>query len=335
MRNAGFQSAEPLSVWAVTDGRAGIENQALGLAEAIARRTPVKLTTKRVQLRAPWNIAPAGLLPTPRALTTFASDGFEPPWPDLWIGCGRASLSFSMGVRTWSRGRTFVIQLQDPKINPREFDLVVPPKHDGLEGSNVLSIVGACHRVTPERIVAETQNFGAALHEHPRPRFALMIGGKSKRQDISPKRARLIANVVAGLRTATSGSILCSLSRRTGRAARAVFAAHLAPHCGVYYEGDGRNPYFAMLEAADAIFVTADSVNMAAEAAATGKPVHIIPVDGRAGKIARFHESLRARGCARPFQLPLEFWTYPPLLEADRVAAFALEALAARAQRAA
>ena len=332
MRNAGFQAAEPLTIWAVSDGRAGIENQALGLAEAIARRTPAAITTKRVQLRTPWRWLPAGLTPAPIANAALSSDPIKPPWPDIWIGCGRASIPFSMGVRAWSRGSTFVIQLQDPKVNPREFDLVVPPKHDGLEGTNVLSIIGACHRVTPQKIDEESQAFGGEFLELPRPRFAVLIGGKSKRQDISPARAQAMARVISSLRVASSGSILCSLSRRTGQAARTVFAAHLAPHCSVYYEGEGRNPYFAMLDAADAIFVTADSVNMAAEAAATGKPVHILAVDGKAGKIARFHETLRARGCARPFKLPIEFWTYAPLLESDRVAASVLNMLSARAR---
>src|SRR6185295_3544352 len=86
-------------------------------------------------------------------------------------------------------------------------------------------------------------------------------------------------------------------------------------------EGEGANPYFAMLGSADHIFVTSDSVNMAMEAAATGKPVHVLAVEGAGGKLDRFHESLVRRGCARPFNGRLETWNYPPLLETDRVAA--------------
>jgi mitochondrial fission protein ELM1 len=113
-----------------------------------------------------------------------------------------------------------------------------------------------------------------------------------------------------------------------------AFAAHLAPHCAVFYDpavDDGANPYFAMLAAADAIFVTADSVNMATEAAATGKPIHILPVDGHGGKIEHFHASLRSRGCARPYKLPIEFWGYPPLLETDRAAQATLAMLQRKA----
>lgn len=330
MRNVGFQPAEALSVWVVTDGRAGIENQALGLAEAIGRRAPIRLTTKRVSMRTPWRWLPAGFVPFPRQAMTIASDELSPPWPDIWIGCGRASIPYSMGVRRWSNGRTFVAQLQDPRINVREFDVVIPPIHDKLEGQNVLSIVGACHRVTPERIDQAVLDYPAPLEDMGAPRIAVLIGGKSKRQDISAKRARAIADSLAALQRETGGTLMVTLSRRTSDAAKLQFRTWLAPLCAVFYEGEGINPYFALLGAADHIFVTADSVNMATEAAATGKPVHILDVDGDMGKLAGFHQSLAERGCARPFNGRLESWTYPLLLESDRAAGAVLTAWAAR-----
>lgn len=331
MRSAGYQPAEPLNVWIVTDGRAGIEAQALGLAEAIARRAPISLTTKRVRLRTPWTWLPAGMVPAPRLATTVDSDPIEAPWPDIFIGCGRASIPFSLGVRDWSDGRTFVVQLQDPRMNPREFDVVIPPMHDGLEGQNVLPIVGACNRITQERMErAVTEYKSANLEDLPSPRFAILIGGKSKRQDISPARARAISDSLAAVQRETGGTLMATLSRRTSRAARMQFRTWLAPHCAVFYEDEGANPYPAILGVADHIFVTADSVNMATEASATGKPVHILAVDGAMGKLTKFHQSLARRGCARPFIGKLETWSYPPLLETDRAAAAVLTAWAAR-----
>lgn len=330
MRSAGFQPAEPLIVWTVTDGRAGIEAQALGLAEAIVRRTPARVFSKRIQLRTPWSWMPSGFVPFPRQALTIGSDQITAPWPDVWIGCGRASIPLSMGVRHWSNGRTFVVQLQDPRVNPREFDVVAPPIHDELTGANVLPIVGACHRVTPERLDKALIDFNTPLEDLPGPRMAVLIGGKSKRQDIGAARARAIADQLTSVQRQTGGTLMCTLSRRTGDAARLVFQTYLAPHCAVFYDGDGPNPYFAMLGAADHVFVTADSVNMATEAAATGKPIHVLEVDGAMGKLERFHRSLARRGCARTFTGQLETWTYPPLLETDRVAAAVLTAWAAR-----
>lgn len=330
MRNVGYQPAEPLQVWAVSDGRTGIENQALGLAEAIARRAPIKLTVKHVSLRTPYSWLPPGFVPAPRQALTLDSDAMEPPWPDIFIGCGRASTPFALSVRDWSNRKTFVVQLQDPRVNPREFDVVVPPIHDRLDGPNVLPIVGACHRVTPEKIDEAVLDFPTQLEDFSPPRFAVLIGGKSKRQDISARRARDISDTLAKVQRETGGTLMATLSRRTSDAARLQFHTWLAPHCAVFYEGDGPNPYFAMLGAADHMFVTADSVNMATEAAATGKPVHILDVDGRGGKLQRFHQSLARRGCSRRFSGRLETWNYPPLLETDRVAAAVLTAWAAR-----
>jgi hypothetical protein len=326
MESVGFQPAEPLQVWAVSDGRAGIENQALGLAEAIARRSPAQITVKRVGLRAPWSWLPAGFVPAPRAQLTLESDDIAPRWPDIWIGCGRASLPFSMGVRLWSRAHTLVVQLQDPRVNPREFDLVIPPHHDDLEGANVFPIVGACHRVTPERIAREAREFPQDLSALPPPAVALLIGGKSKRQDIGPETARRISRELSTL----DGSLMVTLSRRTGARARAVFARELRPFTRLYHDGAGPNPYFAMLGAADIILVTADSANMAVEAAAAGKPVLIVGVDGEPGKVGRLHRALYERGCARPFRGRLENWRPEPLRESDRAAAEVLRLLAAR-----
>ncbi len=330
MRIVGSQPAGPLKVWAVTG--AGIAAQALGLAEAIARRTPAQVSVKKVALRTPYSWFPAGFVPTPRHALSNESDRIAPPWPDIWIGCGRASVPLSMAVRTWSRGRTLVVQLQDPRVNPREFDIVVPPTHDELTGGNVLPTIGACHRVTPQVIDEALSTFPTALEDFPSPRFAVLIGGKSKRQDIGAQRAKQISEALAALHTRSGGSLLTTLSRRTGDAARLQFRARLAPHCALFYEGEGPNPYFAMLGAADAVIVTADSVNMASEAAATGKPIHILDVDGDPGKHARFLQALYDRGCARPFKTPLQNWTYAPLLETDRIAHAVLETWASKAQ---
>ena len=92
---------------------------------------------------------------------------------------------------------------------------------------------------------------------------------------------------------------------------------------GWIWDGAGDNPLFGFLHFADHILVTEDSANMAAEAASTGKPVHILPMVPlkSAGKFARLHDDLRSRGAARPFDGALIPWTYEPLAETDRAQA--------------
>ncbi|CAN0411073.1 unnamed protein product [Discosporangium mesarthrocarpum] len=99
-------------------------------------------------------------------------------------------------------------------------------------------------------------------------------------------------------------------SRRTGAENEKHLRAALAGASSWFWDGTGDNPYFGLLGLADAIVVTADSVSMVSEACATGKPVHVIELDGGSAKFARFHEGLRAAGITRPFDGTLETWTY-------------------------
>ena len=316
----------PLSIWVVSDGRAGIENQALGLAEAVQRLTPAEIATRHIRWRAPFDRLPAAL--KTRAMLDPASDAIAAPWPDLWIATGRAALPLSTRIKGWSGGKTFVVQTQDPRWANARYDMIVAPAHDGLSGDNVFEITGSPHRITPDRIAQAAPAFADRIAPLPHPRVAVLVGGKSKTFDLSPAHAADLADRIAAAVRAAGGSLMLTFSRRTPEAARAAMTARLAEVPGWIWDGTGDNPLFAFLHFADHVLVTEDSANMAAEAASTGKPVHILPMIPLkpAGKFARLHDDLRSRGAARPFDGTLAAWTYEPLAETDRAAQAVLEA---------
>jgi uncharacterized protein len=311
----------PLSVWAVSDGRAGIEAQAVGLAEAVARLTPAEITVKRIGWPRWMKRAPSAVNLVPLRLLTKGSDPIAPPWPDLWIANGRAAIPLSIGLRRWSRGESFVVQLQDPLRSSRRFDLVIPPNHDGLTGRNVFPITGTPHKVTPERLARELEPFRARFAGLPRPHVAVLVGGKSKAFDLSPARAQVLAEQIEAAVRASGGSLLLTFSRRTPEHARTILSQRLGGLPGWLWDGQGTNPYFAFLATADHILVTEDSANMPTEAGATGKPVYLLAMDGKQARKQRFHAELAQLGVARRFDGRLEEWSYPPLRETERAAA--------------
>lgn len=317
-------AAEPLLIWAVSDGRAGIEAQAVGLGEAVARAAggpdKARLVVKRVGWKGRTGRLPWWLNLLPRRWVTPESD-YAPPWPDVLIAAGRATLPLSIRTRRWSGGKTFVAQIQDPRVPARLFDLVIPPNHDRLKGDNVLSIMGSPHRVTAARLEGEYEKFAAQIDPLPHPRVTVLIGGKSKAFDLPPERAAAIANAIHGPLEEDGGSLLMTFSRRTPEPARDLLTARLRQLPGVIWDGEGPNPYFAFLAGADYILVTEDSANMATEAASTGKPVYILPLDGQSLKFRLFHDELQQSGATRPFNGHFERWTYEPLNETDRAAA--------------
>ncbi|WP_245620186.1 mitochondrial fission ELM1 family protein [Phenylobacterium immobile] len=326
----------PLSIWAVSDGRAGIEAQTLALAEAVARAQPAGIVVKRVAWRAGLGRLPTALMMAlPRAAT--AAD-LAAPWPDIWIAAGRAALPLSVHMRRWSPG-TFVVQAQDPRWPPAAFDLVIPPVHDGLSGPNVFPIIGAPSRMTAERLAEGRARFAAPLAPLPRPHIAVAVGGASAAYDLPRDQAAILALAVLQTAQATGGSILLTFSRRTPQAAKAAMTEALAGAVlegrAWIWDGEGENPYAAFLGSADHVLVTEDSVNMALDAAATNAPVQILPLrprsDRAAAKFRALHADLQASGRVRPFGGGLERWPVEPILEADRAAAEILRRFDAKA----
>jgi len=314
----------PLIIWAISDGRAGIEAQAVGLAEAVAREARVQGIEAAIEIKRVGWTGRVGRLPWwlnwfPRRWLTPQSD-ITAPWPDLWIAAGRATLPLSIRAKRWSGGKTYVVQIQDPRVPPQMFDLVIPPKHDRLSGDNILSITGSPHRVTVARLASEYEAFRAQLDDLPHPRVAVLLGGKSKAFDLPVERAAQMAHQIQIPLEQDGGSLLMTFSRRTPEPARALLTARLRHLPGMVWDGEGPNPYFAFLAAADYILVTEDSTNMATEAASTGKPVFILKMEGSSLKFRLFHEELERQGAARPYGGAFHGWTYEPVDETGRAA---------------
>ncbi|MDZ7628615.1 MAG: mitochondrial fission ELM1 family protein [Parvularculaceae bacterium] len=301
--------------WTVTDGRAGIEAQALGLAEAIARRLPIGIVTKRLVVRASHRQLPRALWGDPFAALDEKSDALAAPWPDLWIGCGRLSVPFSIAVKARAP-ETFVVQLQNPRAPLDAFDLVVPPTHDRLSGANVFPIIGSPNRID-----------GATLRRPIVPGLAplaVLIGGPNKAFALDVDDAAALAEKL----TALSMPLDVTLSRRTPPDAAALLRERLGVVAARFFDpardAPMSNPYPAMLGTARAILVTEDSVNMAAEAASTGKPVYILTLRRKpfasARKFDAFHADLKARGAAQSFDGEIAAFDYAPLDETARAA---------------
>ena len=300
--------------WVVTNGTVGMENQALGLAE----RLGMPIAVKRVRLRWPWNkIAPLSL-GSPFGRLAEGSDSLAAPWPRLVIGVGRQSIPLVTAIKEASGGRTLIVQCQDPRVPPSWFDLVIPPEHDAVRGPNVFPILGSPNRITPEKLADARTRFADRFAGLRAPRLAVLIGGKNKAYDFGAATvAKLTASLVELSKTM---GLMVTTSRRTGAENSARIASALEQSGAVFWNGEGENPYLGVLAWADAFLVTADSVNMAGDAASTGKPVYIFSLNGTSRKFDAFHRAMAARGISRTFDGKIEQWTYPPVDETGRAA---------------
>jgi mitochondrial fission protein ELM1 len=314
-----------LKAWLITDDKAGMQVQARGVAEALGADWELKEVAPQGFYRF---AAPYGP-PDPR---DGAGKLLLPPWPDIAIATGRLSVPYIRALRKLAGLRTFTIVLQDPKTSARTADLIWVPEHDRRRGANVITTLTAPHGYSPARLSGLRATEPSWLAALPRPRVAVILGGKNavyKFTDADDDRLEASLASIARL----GASFLVTPSRRSHqRLVRAVDqATSAAPR--FFWDGTGDNPYPAFLAHADLFVVTGDSVNMTGEPLATGRPVFVFEPSGGSAKFRRFHEALRRYGATRP--LPgevktLDGWSYPPLDSAAEIAAIVRTRLARR-----
>lgn len=299
-----------MSAVALHDGRAGNARQALALARALDPQA----AEHALQPPAPWRwLAPRRLPLAARALRLDAV-----PQADATIGCGRQAALATRLLRTHGRA---VVQLLDPRIHPRHWDLVVAPRHDAVSGENVLHTLGSLHPVDAAWLQQARAAF-ATFADLPAPHTVLLVGGPTRHADASADDFAGLLRRLAAHAAAERGSFSVVASRRTPPSWRAAIGGLPPDLPGLRWcdAGDGGNPYAGLLAHASRIVCTPDSVNMLSEAAACGVPVFAWQPEIVRGRLARFLAALQEGGHVRPLDDALASYPAVPLRETARIA---------------
>lgn len=261
-------------VWALLGPHRGDNNQVLALANALG----FPFEEKKLSYNALRRLPPTVLGGTFRSLSAEARRQLEGKPPDLTISTGLRSVPVVRELKRRSGGTMRSVHLGFPRISPRHFDLVVPtPEYPVPDAPNVLRVPFA---LTPHAGTPVEKSDRELLEAYPKPHLLLLIGGPTLYWELPVETVRAAAGRLIEMASARGGSILAVGSPRTPidllDTTREILESDSVPF--LFEPGDGPPAYPALVEAADAIFVTADSVAMVADAVTTGKPVGIIPI---------------------------------------------------------
>ena len=97
--------------------------------------------------------------------------------PDLNISCGRKRMIPSIHLKK-KNPKIFTIHIQDPKVSLKNFDAIVSPEHDNLNGENVYSSRGAIHYITEAEIEKAKPSLIKKLNSQKV--VPLILGGPNK-----------------------------------------------------------------------------------------------------------------------------------------------------------
>lgn len=303
----------------LADDRPGHAAQALGVAEALSEPFRVhRLGYRRLA-------ALSALLPRASlaGLDRGSRQALLPPWPRLVIAAGRRTAPVARWLKRRSGGTTRLVQLMDPG-DWRDLDLVAIPAHDAPRPDpRVVATLGAPHRLHAETLRRAARVWTAQVARLPRPRIAVLVGGRSPHARWTPGWARVLAAEVEALAAARGGSLMLTTSRRTPEDAVSALERDggAVPVWRHLYGTPGENPYAGMLALADAVVVTADSVSMLTEACAAGRQVYAFGKDVVAGsKLARLLDALEADGRVLPLGAAWSDRSFVPLRPQDDIA---------------
>ena len=128
----------------LSQGMHGMISQVEGLAKALN----LNFRHHTVKLKPFWNLIPPKLTPISENLLTekFICDS------KVIISCGRKSVIHSIALKKRFKNDIFNIHIQNPKVSIKNFDLIICPEHDELEGENVIRTKGAIHYLTNKDI---------------------------------------------------------------------------------------------------------------------------------------------------------------------------------------
>jgi len=291
---------EPV-IWVLKDERPGTGNQALGVADALGKPYQVRELNYGMLARLPSFLLGASL----RSLTAGSRIEIRPPWPDLVISAGRRGASVARYIKQASGGNCFICHLMYPGQGAAStFDLVAVPEHDQVSGPNILSVIGAPHRVTDSLLAQAKQEWKKEWGDLSSPILGVIVGGDGPGMPFGAPEAAELAAQVAAWQKLTGGAVLVTTSRRTGGTAQTFWdqlkAADCVPNVFHTWASEGENPYLGILALSDILIVTGDSVSMLSEAcAAPGSVYYYRSAAFSSAKHLRFHDSLKATGAAR------------------------------------
>lgn len=301
--------------WTLSDGHAGNVRQAQALASALG----LQCADWTLRARAPWRWSAPRRLPGARLAFGAAFASALDDAPPLVIGCGRQA---ALATRLAREHGARAVQILDPRIDTRHWNLVIAPEHDDLRGSNVVSLRGSLHPVDDLWLAAARQRF-PDFARLPQPRTAVLLGGPSSHASFDDAWFDGVLQGLAAQLIDDGGSVLATASRRTPTMVRTRLRERLGAYPGTIWCGDrdGPNPYAGLLGWADRIVCTADSVNMLSEAAATNVPVFVAGAAYVRGRPRRFLDRLIASGRVRDVADGLAPFPVIALRETARVAA--------------
>ena len=297
----------------LTEGMHGMISQVEGMAKALS----VEYRHEVIKLNFPWNLIPPKLTPVSNVILKDKLHLEDNDAVDIIISCGRKSVIPSIILKK-NNPKIFTIHIQDPKVNLDNFDVIVAPEHDSLNGNNVYSSKGAIHYITESEIDRAKPYLMKNIDKEKI--VTLVLGGPNKYYKFDNDQLLNIFNMIKNNFVSKGYGVIVIPSMRTPKESIEL-AVREMESCGHVVKDVDKQAYLSAYALANYVVVTCDSTSMISEAATSGKPIFVAHMKAKKNnyRFQKFFKLFREMGITRDLGEKVESWTYNKHNEAERI----------------
>ena len=300
----------------LTEGMHGMISQVEGLAKAL----DLDFIHEKIELNNFWKLIPPKITP----VQNFVFKNKIEEKFDIVISCGRKSVIPSNFLKKKFGKKIMNIHIQDPKVSLDNFDFVVIPEHDGLNGKNVLNSKGAIHYLRKEELDQNINYLKSKINKEKV--VTLIVGGPNRYYNYKEKNIKEIYNKINENFINKGFQLIFIPSMRTPKRIIDLAKSYFDNNQIIITEID-KKAYLSSLKLSDYIVVTCDSTSMISESAITGKPIYVaqMPSIKENKRFEKFFELFKSLNIIKDLGYSIENWNYEKLNETDRISRYIKE----------
>ena len=300
----------------LSEGMHGMISQVEGLAKAL----DLDFIHEKIELNNFWKLIPPKITP----VQNFVFKNKIEEKFDIVISCGRKSVIPSIFLKKKFGKKIMNIHIQDPKVSLDNFDFVVIPEHDGLNGKNVLNSKGAIHYLRKEELDQNINYLKSKINKEKV--VTLIVGGPNRYYDYKEKNIKEIYNKINENFINKGFQLIFIPSMRTPKRIIDLAKSYFDNNQIIITEID-KKAYLSSLKLSDYIVVTCDSTSMISESAITGKPIYVaqMPSIKENKRFEKFFELFKSLNIIKDLGYSIENWNYEKLNETDRISRYIKE----------
>ena len=248
----------------LSEGKHGMISQVEGLAKAL----DLDFIHEKIELNNFWKLIPPKMTPVQNfVFRNKIEDKF-----DIAISCGRKSVIPSIYLKKKFGKKIMNIHIQDPKVSLDNFDFVVIPEHDGINGKNVITSKGAIHYLRDEELEQNIDYLKSQINKDKI--VTLIVGGPNRYYDFKEKNIKEVFIKIDENFINKGFQLIFIPSMRTPQRIIDLAKSFFDKNQIIITEID-KKAYLSSLKLTDYIIVTCDSTSMISESAMTGKPIYV------------------------------------------------------------